>query len=572
MTAWHKTWSFLKWSMLGVLLTLPLAGCLEVLDENAPAQSVSVVGADVVISGSVGDGPVIGATITVYSNSGEVLGSMTSDSSASFRSTLKVKGNQYPLRLVVSGGTDLVTGAAPDFEMSSVMRNPSDRQVNINPFSTLIVMLAERAPGGLSSNNVEAARIIVMRELGFGLDATAVPDPITAEITSANAANLVKASEALGEAIRRTRDAIMASGGTVSGDTVMAALAADLVDGSVDGQGGAAADALTASVANVVSAQVLVETLTNRLRIGGVVATSTIDQAIAIARPDITTAQLTESVTVTGQLIEQTRIALAAAQVLDAGTEVKTLATGVAGLAPGILPSAARAALPASGGLVLTGAANQVALASTTDQVAINQVVALDGSTPPPPTSAGNTPPAIGGSPAGAVQAGSSYQFQPTASDADGDSLSFSISGKPAWASFSNTTGRLGGTPGATDVGSYSGIRIAVTDGTDTTSLAAFAIQVTAAPAQTGIMTLSWVAPTQRADGTVLSLSEIGGYRLYYGTTPGAYSNTVEIADGAATTATITDLALGSYYVVLSTYDSNGLEGAKSSPVIKTVQ
>ena len=43
----------------------------------------------------------------------------------------------------------------------------------------------------------------------------------------------------------------------------------------------------------------------------------------------------------------------------------------------------------------------------------------------------------------------SAYSFQPTAKDANGDTLRFSISNKPAWATFSTTTGRLSGTPTA---------------------------------------------------------------------------------------------------------------------------
>ncbi len=63
------------------------------------------------------------------------------------------------------------------------------------------------------------------------------------------------------------------------------------------------------------------------------------------------------------------------------------------------------------------------------------------------------------------MTAGTAYSFQPVASDADRDTLTFSITGKPAWASFNTTTGRLSGTPGDSDTGTYSNIAIAVTDG-----------------------------------------------------------------------------------------------------------
>ncbi len=93
-----------------------------------------------------------------------------------------------------------------------------------------------------------------------------------------------------------------------------------------------------------------------------------------------------------------------------------------------------------------------------------------------------NTAPVINGSPATSVTAGSAYSFQPSASDADGDTLAFSITNKPTWATFSTVTGLLSGTPGSTHVGSYPSIVISVSDGKATTSLAAFSVTVNAQP------------------------------------------------------------------------------------------
>ena len=76
-----------------------------------------------------------------------------------------------------------------------------------------------------------------------------------------------------------------------------------------------------------------------------------------------------------------------------------------------------------------------------------------------------NTPPQISGNPPRSVTAGQAYRFAPSASDADGDSLSFSISGQPGWTSFDPSSGTLSGTPAESDAGSWADIRIAVTDG-----------------------------------------------------------------------------------------------------------
>ena len=93
----------------------------------------------------------------------------------------------------------------------------------------------------------------------------------------------------------------------------------------------------------------------------------------------------------------------------------------------------------------------------------------------PPPS---NSAPTISGTPTTAVTAGQAYAFTPSASDADGNTLSFSIVNRPAWASFSSATGRLSGTPAGTAVGEYIEIRISVSDGSATASLAPFAIVV----------------------------------------------------------------------------------------------
>jgi hypothetical protein len=93
-------------------------------------------------------------------------------------------------------------------------------------------------------------------------------------------------------------------------------------------------------------------------------------------------------------------------------------------------------------------------------------------------TSRDNVPPTISGAPATSVAPGAAYSFTPSASDANGDPLRFSISRKPGWASFDATTGRLSGTPGTANVGTYTNIVISVTDGNPYVSLAPFSITV----------------------------------------------------------------------------------------------
>ena len=89
-----------------------------------------------------------------------------------------------------------------------------------------------------------------------------------------------------------------------------------------------------------------------------------------------------------------------------------------------------------------------------------------------------NTAPQISGSAEAFVQATAQYDFKPAASDADGDTLSFSVQNLPAWASFNPNTGELAGQPGVGDIGNYSDISVSVSDGIDQTSLAPFSIAV----------------------------------------------------------------------------------------------
>ncbi|MBL3600812.1 MAG: hypothetical protein JMN25_13260, partial [gamma proteobacterium endosymbiont of Lamellibrachia anaximandri] len=59
-----------------------------------------------------------------------------------------------------------------------------------------------------------------------------------------------------------------------------------------------------------------------------------------------------------------------------------------------------------------------------------------------------NQAPTISGSPATSVAEKATYTFTPSASDADSDVLSFSITNRPNWANFNSTTGELFGNPG----------------------------------------------------------------------------------------------------------------------------
>jgi hypothetical protein len=95
-----------------------------------------------------------------------------------------------------------------------------------------------------------------------------------------------------------------------------------------------------------------------------------------------------------------------------------------------------------------------------------------------------NSPPTIAGTPGTQATVGATYTFTPVGDDVDDDTLTFSITNKPTWATFTPATGMLSGTPASNNVGTTSGIVISVSDGTETVSLPAFSLTVaTTAPA-----------------------------------------------------------------------------------------
>jgi hypothetical protein len=183
-------------------------------------------------------------------------------------------------------------------------------------------------------------------------------------------------------------------------------------------------------------------------------------------------------------------------------------------------------------------------------------------------TVATNSPPAISGTPATSVTVEQSYSFTPTATDADGDSLTFSVSGLPNWASFAANTGALTGTPQAADVGVYANIVISVSDGQESTSLPEFSITVDAI--SLGSATLSWSAPTENEDGT--TLTDLAGYKLYWGTTPGTYTDSATIDNPSITTYVVDNLAPGTYEFVATAYNADGVESRFSGTATKVIE
>jgi hypothetical protein len=180
-----------------------------------------------------------------------------------------------------------------------------------------------------------------------------------------------------------------------------------------------------------------------------------------------------------------------------------------------------------------------------------------------------NAAPKISGTPSTTARVGTAYSFTPTASDANGDPLTFSITNKPSWATFSTSSGRLAGTPSAT--GTFSNILIKVSDGKTSASLAAFSIVVSAATSGgTGAATLSWTPPTRNTDGS--TLTNLAGYRISYGTSASSLSQQVTLSNPGLSSYVIDNLAAGTWYFTIKAYTSAGTESAPSTVASKSIQ
>lgn len=187
-----------------------------------------------------------------------------------------------------------------------------------------------------------------------------------------------------------------------------------------------------------------------------------------------------------------------------------------------------------------------------------------------PGSSTTNRAPVVSGTPSTSVVVGSAYSFRPTGSDPEGRTLTWSIANRPVWATFSTSSGALTGTPSSSHVGTYSNIVISASDGTNRTSLPAFSIAVNSSGTGAGSATLSWTPPTTNTNGT--TLTNLAGYRIYYGTSPSNLTRTVQLTNAGLTRYVISDLTAATWYFSIRAYTSTGAESSNSNTVSKVIR
>ena len=92
---------------------------------------------------------------------------------------------------------------------------------------------------------------------------------------------------------------------------------------------------------------------------------------------------------------------------------------------------------------------------------------------------------------------------------------------------------------------------------------------ITVNPVTLGSVTLSWTPPTENEDGTVLT--DLAGYRLYWGTTPGVYTDSLTINNPGLTTYVVENLPPGTYEFVATSFNAAGTESIYSNAATKVV-
>jgi len=94
----------------------------------------------------------------------------------------------------------------------------------------------------------------------------------------------------------------------------------------------------------------------------------------------------------------------------------------------------------------------------------------------------------------------------------------------------------------------------------------------TAAPSASGSAgsaTLSWDAPTTNTNGT--ALTDLAGYRIYYGSNPEHLDHTVHISTVGLQTYVIDGLEPGNWYFAVMALATDGKESQLSDVVLKTI-
>ena len=93
----------------------------------------------------------------------------------------------------------------------------------------------------------------------------------------------------------------------------------------------------------------------------------------------------------------------------------------------------------------------------------------------------------------------------------------------------------------------------------------------TQTPPATGIAAVSWIAPTTRVDGSALTMGELNGYRVYWGTSTNNLDNVDDVPGASSNQFQVSGLSRGTYYFQVTAYDASGVESPRSAVASKVI-
>ena len=80
---------------------------------------------------------------------------------------------------------------------------------------------------------------------------------------------------------------------------------------------------------------------------------------------------------------------------------------------------------------------------------------------------------------------------------------------------------------------------------------------------------MSWTPPTENQDNT--PLTDLAGYRIYYGVSSGNYSDSIVINNPGLTSYLIENLASATWYFSMTAVNSSDIESVNSAEVSKSI-
>jgi hypothetical protein len=80
---------------------------------------------------------------------------------------------------------------------------------------------------------------------------------------------------------------------------------------------------------------------------------------------------------------------------------------------------------------------------------------------------------------------------------------------------------------------------------------------------------VSWTPPTTNTNGS--ALTDLAGYRIYYGTSPGKLTQSIQVANAGAIDYVVQGLTSGTWYFAVSAYTNTGLQSTLSAVASKTI-